>query len=317
MKFSSVSSAFFICILALGCKQSTQTDSTGSDSGAGMGGATTIRIDGSSTVYPVSALMSELFKDVNPEARIIVGPSGTGAGMKKFINGEIDICDASRKIKPAEEEACNDAGVEYIELEVAYDGLAVVVSLENDWCDCLTTDQLKRLWTPDDPAQKWSDLDPSWPAEKVILYGPGTDSGTFDYFTEEIVGETRKSRTDYGPSEDDNVLVTGVSSNKYALGYFGLAYFEENKEKLKLVGVDSGTGCIKPTMETVSKNIYTPLSRPLFIYVRKSSLSNPDVSQFVSFYLERAAEASRQVGYVPVKEDIQQANLEKLTNAAK
>jgi phosphate transport system substrate-binding protein len=241
-----------------------------------------------------------------------VGYSGTGGGMKKFIAGEIDICDASRRIKDNEAEACDDAGVEFIELEVAYDGLAVVVSPENTWCDCLTTEQLKKLWTPDRPAKKWSDLDPSWPVEDVVLYGPGTDSGTFDYFTEEIVGETKKSRADYSPSEDDNVLVTGVSSNKHALGYFGFAYFEENADKLKLLGVDSGSGCMKPTTKTVSMNTYTPLSRPLFVYVRKSSLADPHVADFVNFYLAKAADAAAQVGYVPVKEEIQKANLEKV-----
>ena len=290
------------------------TEASGGDASA-VAGETTIRIDGSSTVYPISALMSELYSKDNAGARVAVGYSGTGGGMKKFIAGEIDICDASRKIKSSEAEACDDAGVEFIELEVAYDGLAVVVSKENTWCDCMTTEQLQKLWTPDNPAKKWSDLDPSWPAEDVVLYGPGVDSGTFDYFTEEIVGETKKSRSDYSPSEDDNVLVTGVSSNKNALGYFGFAYFEENKEKLKLLGVDSGSGCIKPNMETVSKNTYTPLSRPLFIYVRKSALKNAEVASFVSFYLDKAGEAATQVGYVPVKDEIQKANLEKFAGA--
>lgn len=312
MKIQSraIVAAFVVCV-QVGCNSSTTTES-GAGSSSPSSQAGTIRIDGSSTVYPISALVSELYKEANDSARIAVAYSGTGGGMKKFIAGEIDICDASRKIKDSEAEACSDAGVEFIELEVAYDGLAIVVSPENTWCDCMTTEQLKKLWTPDSPAQTWRDLDASWPDEKVMLYGPGTDSGTFDYFTEEIVGETKKSRPDYSPSEDDNVLVTGVSSNKNALGYFGFAYFEENKDKLKVLGVDSGTGCIKPTMETVSKNTYTPLSRPLYIYVRKSSLADESVANFVSFYLEKAAEAAKQVGYVPVKDEIQQANLAKM-----
>lgn len=285
--------------------------------GAAASAGRTLRIDGSSTVYPVSALMMEKYKETHADARIAVALSGTGGGMKKFIAGEIDICDASRAIKPTEIEACQDMGAEYVELAVAYDGLAVVVSKENDWCDSLTVEQLKHLWRPDNPAQKWSDLDPSWPDEKVHLYGPGVDSGTFDYFTEEIVGTSRASRSDYGPSEDDNVLVTGVSSNKYALGYFGFFYFEENKEKLKLLGVDAGDGPIKPTMETVSQNTYKPLSRPLFIYVRKTALSAPMVKDFVKFYLEQAADASKQVGYVPVKDEIQEENWRRFEEATK
>ena len=300
-----------------GCTSSTTTHDGTTSTGGSRGDAagSTIRIDGSSTVYPISSRMSELFGESNPGARITVSFSGTGGGMKKFIAGEIEICNASRAIKDSEKEACSDVGIEYIELEVAYDGLAVVVSKETDWCDCLTVAQLQKLWTPDNPAKTWKDLDSSWPDEPFDLYGPGTDSGTFDYFTEEIVGEAKKSRSDYNPSEDDNVLVTGVSSNKYALGYFGFAYFEENKSKLKLLGVDSGDGCIKPDMETVSQNTYKPLSRPLYIYVRKSALAQPEVAAFVNYYLEHAAEASKFVGYVPVHDEIQTANLQKLADA--
>jgi phosphate transport system substrate-binding protein len=295
-----------VALLATGC--------TGSGSGTS---GTTIRIDGSSTVYPISAMMMEMFREGHSASRVVVGYSGTGGGMKKFIAGEIDICDASRKIKDSEVEACQDAGVEFIELEVAYDGLAIVVSKENSWCDCLTTDQLKKLWQPEDPAQNWSDLDSSWPTEKIVLYGPGVDSGTFDYFTEVIMGEAKRSRSDYSPSENDNVLVTGVSSNRFALGYFGFFYYEENKEKLKLLGVDSGNGCMQPTMETVSQNTYKPLSRPLYIYVRKSSLKDAAVAEFVSYYLENAAEAAGQVGYVPVKPEIHEANMQLLTEATR
>ena len=317
MKIHSIALVLvLLTTLVMGCSSTTaKTENGTGDSGGSNSAGGTIRIDGSSTVYPISALMAELYKESHPDARIAVAFHGTGGGMKKFIAGEIDICDASRKIKDSESEACSDAGVEFVEFEVAYDGLAIVVSPDNTWCDCLTTEQLKKLWTPDNPAKTWSDLDPSWPAEEVALYGPGTDSGTFDYFTEEIVGETKKSRSDYSPSEDDNVLVTGVSSNKNALGYFGFAYFEENREKLKLLGVDSGSGCMKPTMETVSENTYTPLSRPLYIYVRKSSLAEPAIAEFVDFYLQKAGEAAKQVGYVPVKEEIHAANLEKAAGA--
>lgn len=310
-----------VCVWSLsGCgPSSTSPSSTGADGEKGVAGSSAgtsmIKIDGSSTVYPISARMMELYGGKNTGTKITVGYSGTGGGMKKFYGGEIDICDASRAIKESETEACSDAGVEFIELAVAYDGLAVVVSKENDWCDGMTVEQLHKIWTPDNPAKKWSDVDPSWPAEEIVLYGPGVDSGTFDYFTEEIVGEAKKIRSDFSPSEDDNVIVTGVSSNKYALGYFGFAYFEENKDKLKLLGVDSGNGFIKPTMETVSKNTYAPLSRPLFIYVRKSALANASTADFVQFYLDNAAEAAKTVGYVPVKAEIQQANLAKLKGA--
>ena len=271
-----------------------------------------IRIDGSSTVYPISALMSnELFIRQHPDARVVVGYSGTGSGMKKFIGGEIDICDASRSIKNPEIEACRASGVDFLEFQIAYDGIAVVVSAENNWCDCLTVEQLKRIWTPDQPVRKWSDLNADWPEEELVLYGPGVESGTFYYFTKEILHVPNKSRADYSPSEDDNILVAGVSSSKYALGYFGLAFYEKNKEHLKLLGVDSGDGCIKPTLKTVSTT-YHPLSRPLFIYVRKSSLANQQTLTFVDFYLRNAAEVVQTVGYVPVEDSVLRSNLEVL-----
>lgn len=297
----------------------TNTTTTGGGNSAVTAGDsnTTIKIDGSSTVYPVSARMMELYSGKNYGTKIEVKFSGTGGGMKKFYGGEIDICDASRKIKASEVEMCSDAGMEFIELAVAYDGLAVVVSRENTWCDGMTVEQLKKLWTPDNPAKKWSDIDPSWPQEDVVLYGPGTDSGTFDYFTEEIVGKAKMIRSDFSPSEDDNVIVTGVSTNKYALGYFGFAYFEENEDKLKLLGVDSGSGFIKPTMETVSQNTYTPLSRPLFIYVSEAALKNTGTADFVKFYLDNAGEAAKTVGYVPVNDEIQAKNIEILAGVVK
>lgn len=274
-----------------------------------------IRIDGSSTVYPVSEAVAEEFSRVNSKARVTVGKSGTGGGMKKFAAGETDISDASRPIKESEAEQCEQNGIEFIQLSVAFDGLAVIVNPENDWCDSLTIEQLKELWRPESPVKKWSDLDPSWPDEPVRLYGPGTDSGTFDYFTEEVVGEPGASRSDYTASEDDNVLVTGVKSDKYALGYFGFAYYAENEGSLKLLGVDSGSGPVQPSMETVRANTYAPLSRPLFIYVSKPALKRPVVAQFVDFYLENAAELSKEVGYVPVSDDVAAENLEKLAAA--
>ncbi|QDU48247.1 PstS family phosphate ABC transporter substrate-binding protein [Gimesia panareensis] len=274
-----------------------------------------VKIDGSSTVYPVSEAVAEEFRAVQPKVRVTVGFSGTGGGMKKFIAGEVDICDASRAMKEKEATACKEKGIEFIELSVSFDGLAVIVNPKNTWCDCLTVGQLKELWRPESGVKQWKDLDPKWPAKDIKLYGPGTDSGTFDYFTEAIVGESKASRADYTASEDDNVLVTGVSEDADALGYFGYAYYEENKDKLKLLAVDGGKGCTKPSLETVRNNTYQPLSRPLFIYVRKSALERPEVVAFVKFYMENAAALSKDVGYVPVSEEVQKKNMETLNGA--
>ncbi len=274
-----------------------------------------VKIDGSSTVYPISEAVAEEFRNVHPKVRPIVGISGTGGGMKKFIAGEIDICDASRGMKEKEAASCKEKGIEFIELSVAFDGLAVIANPKNTWCDCLTVGQLKELWRPESGVKQWKDLDPKWPAKEIKLYGPGTDSGTFDYFTEAIVGEEKASRADYTASEDDNVLVTGVQSDEYALGYFGYAYYEENKDKLKLLAVDGGKGCTKPSLETVRDNSYAPLSRPLFIYVRKSALERPEVVAFVKFYLENAAQLAKEVGYVPVSDEVEKQNQDALKGA--
>jgi phosphate transport system substrate-binding protein len=283
---------------------------------AGGCGRASVKVDGSSTVYPITEAVAEEFRGAQPRVRLIVGRSGTGGGFKKFVHGEIDICDASRPISEGEKEACQEAGVEYIELEVAFDGLAVVVNPENDWVECLTVEQLQSIWRPESAVAKWSDVNPDWPEEEFELYGPGTDSGTFDYFTEVIVEQTGKSRDDYTQSEDDNVLVTGVAGDKYSLGYFGLAYYEENQHRLKLLGVDSGDGqCVKPTMETVRDNTYRPLSRPLYIYVRKSSLARPEVRAFVEFYLDQVGSLVPAVGYVPVSDDVAARNQEVLKAA--
>jgi phosphate transport system substrate-binding protein len=263
-----------------------------------------IKIDGSSTVFPISQAVAEKFRETHSQSRVVVGRSGTGGGFKKFSHGEIDICDASRPITDVEKKACADGHVEYIDLEIAYDGLAVVINPKNTWCECLTVEQLKKIWEPGSKVSKWSDIDPKWPAEPIKLYGPGTDSGTFDYFTEVIVGKAKSSRDDYMQSEDDNSLVTGVAGDTHALGYFGMAYYEENQDKLKLLGVDSGDGnCVKPSQQTVRDRTYKPLSRPLFLYVRKSSLATPDVQKFVKFYLDEVGSVVTDVGYVPMPDD--------------
>lgn len=271
-----------------------------------------ISIDGSSTVYPVTEAVVEEFDKTQPGVRVTAGSSGTGGGMKKFIAGDIEICGASRPIKEKEIEACKEKKVEYIELEVAFDGLAVVVNPKNDWCNELTVAQLKEIWRPESGVKNWKDINPAWPDEEILLYGPGTDSGTFDYFTEEIVGEEGAIRDDYTASEDDNMLVTGVKEDLYALGYFGYAYYSQNKDALKLIAVDGGAGAVQPTMETVRDGTYQPLSRPLFIYVRRSALARPEVSKFVRFYLDNAAQMAKEVGYVPISEEAAKKNEETL-----
>lgn len=283
----------------------------------GCGKRTNIRIDGSSTVFPVSMAVAEEFAKQFPSVRVTVGYSGTGGGMKQFTAGELDICDASRAIKSSEKETCDKAGIELIELTVAFDGLAVVVNPQNDWCDCLTIEQLKSIWRPesDGSVTQWSHIEAQWPDVPLKLFGPGTDSGTFDYFTKAICGEEKASRPDYTASENDNTLVRGVESDRGALGYFGYAYYAENKEKLKLLGVDNGKGCVTPSAATVRDGSYAPLSRPLFIYVRKSSLTRPEVVEFVKFYLANASRLAADVGYVPVSEEVATQNQQLLQKA--
>ncbi|QDT46578.1 PstS family phosphate ABC transporter substrate-binding protein [Symmachiella dynata] len=272
--------------------------------------ASAVSINGSSTVAPITIAVAEEFLKDNPDVQVSVGTSGTGAGFKKFGSGEIDICDASRVIKETERAICEKAGIEFVTLEVAYDGLAIVAHPEADWFDCLTLEQLKDIWKPESSVKKWSDINPAWPAEEIKLYGPGTDSGTFDYFTEVIVGQEKASRADYTASEDDNVLVRGVTADKYALGYFGYAYYAENRDSLKLIGVDSGKGCVQPSTETVRNGSYEPLSRPLLLYIKTASLKQPPTAAFIQFYLKHAAQLVEEVGYVPVSEEQHQKNVE-------
>ncbi len=278
---------------------------------SGLTGA--VRIDGSSTVFPVTEAVAEEFQIENRGVRVTVGISGTGGGFKKFCAGETDISDASRPIKESERELCAEAGIEPIQLTVAYDGLAVMVNPANDFAACLTVDELKRIWEPGSTVTTWQDVRPEWPAEEIKLYGPGTDSGTFDYFTEAIVGEEDASRPDFTASEDDNVLVQGIAGDPYALGYFGYAYYAENTDKLKLVAVDGRNGCVEPNDETVQNGTYTPLSRPLFIYVKETALARPEVEAFVEYYLNNASLLVPQVGYValaPERYDAMAARIE-------
>jgi phosphate transport system substrate-binding protein len=260
-----------------------------------------INIDGSSTVYPITEAVAEEYRAFQPKVKVTVGISGTGGGFKKFGRGEIDIVDASRPIKKSEIELCNENNVKYVGMSVAYDGLAVLINPENDWVDYFTVEELNKLWTPDAQGKitHWNQIRAEWPNEEIHLYGPGIASGTYDYFTEAITGEAGHSRGDYTASEDDNILVQGIASDKYSLGFFGLAYFEENKDKLKLIAVDGGNGPIYPSLETVSNGTYSPLSRPLFIYVN-SNAKNEHVADFVRFYLNEAPDLCDEVGYVPM-----------------
>ncbi|MEJ5240790.1 MAG: PstS family phosphate ABC transporter substrate-binding protein [Anaerolineales bacterium] len=274
----------------------------------------TILVDGSSTVAPITMAIAEEFQAQYPNVRVPVGISGTGGGFKKFCAGETDISNASRPIRSSEIEVCQQNGIEYIELPVAYDGLAVVVNPGNDFVSCLTVEELKKAWEPDAEGKitNWNQVRADFPDRPLSLYGAGTDSGTYDYFTEAIVGKAGASRGDYLPSEDDNVLVQGVSGDENALGFFGLAYYEENKDKIKLVAVDGGNGCVLPSVEAVMNGTYQPLSRPLFIYVSRASIDKkPEIDLFIKFYLENAASLSAEVGYIPLPQEIYQLALER------
>jgi phosphate transport system substrate-binding protein len=299
-------------LLAPGCskqrEQSQETPSAESAQAAVEQAPKPVRpiaIDGSSTVFPISEAVAEEFQKGNA-ARVTVASSGTGGGFKKLCAKEIAIAGASRPIKPSEVDACKAAGVEYVELPVAYDGIAIVVSTENKWVDKMTVDELKILWAPEAQAKvkTWADVRKGWPKQEIHLFGAGVDSGTYDYFTKAIVGEEHKSRGDYTSSEDDNVLVKGISTDKLALGFFGFAYYHENKGTLKIVPIDdgiadNGAGPIAPSVETIEKGSYQPLSRPIFIYVSRAEADRPEVKELVRFYLSAAGrKLVGEVGYI-------------------
>lgn len=261
-----------------------------------------IKIDGSSTVYPITEAIAEEFRAVEPKVKVTVGVSGTGGGFKKFGRGETDISNASRPIKEKEAKICEENNIDYVGLTVAYDGLAVLVNPENTWVDYFTVEELNTIWNPSaqNTIMYWDQVREGWPHEELHLFGPGTASGTYDYFSEAVCGKKVGTRGDYTASEDDHVLVQGIAGDKNGLGFFGLAYYEENKDKLRLVGVDNGNGAITPTMETVGNGTYAPLSRPIFIYVNSNAKTRTEVSTFVSFYLDNAAELVKDVGYIPM-----------------
>ncbi|MEX2465610.1 MAG: PstS family phosphate ABC transporter substrate-binding protein, partial [Gemmatimonadota bacterium] len=269
----------------------------GGEAGESGGVSGSVIVDGSSTVFPVSEALAEEFQIANPNARITVGLSGTGGGFQRFCAGETDFTGASRPITEGEREACAEAGIEFIEMPVAWDGLSVIVNPANDFATCLTVEELNRIWGPGSSVTTWRDVRSEWPADEIRLYGPGTDSGTFDYFTETINGESGASRPDFQASEDDNILVQGVAGDRFALGYFGYAYYIENQDALKLVAVDGGAGCVLPSDETIEDGTYQPLARPIYLYVKRSALQRPEVLAFAEFVLSQSRAIVPSTGY--------------------
>jgi phosphate transport system substrate-binding protein len=279
-----------------------------------------INIDGSSTVYPITQAVAEEFQKANTGVKVTVAFAGTGGGFKKFCNGETDMNDASRPIKAddaGEGQACKTKNIEYVQLGIATDALSVVVNKDNAWAACLTTAQLKKIWDQGSTVTKWSDVDPSFPADPIKLFGPGADSGTFDYFTEAIVGKQDQSRSDYTQSEDDNALVTGVAGDKDALGYFGFAYLEGNLDKIKPVQVDGGAGCVDPSADNVNSGKYKPLARPLFIYPSKAALDRPEFAAFVQYYLDNVNSFVDETGYIEALPDVLTKSKSDLAEALK
>jgi phosphate transport system substrate-binding protein len=277
---------------------------------AGSTGATLVRMDGSSTVFPIAEAVAEEFQREHPNVRVTVGISGTGGGFQKFCRGEVDITNASRPIKPSEIDQCGKTGVAFIEIPVAYDGLVVAVHPNNHWAGQMTVDELKKIWAPEAQGKirRWNQVRTSWPDRELHLFGPGVDSGTYDYFTEAVVGKEGASRGDFTSSEDDNVLVQGIASDESALGFFGIAYYEQNRSRLKAVAIDdgkddNGKGAITATVETVKDGTYQPLSRPLFLYVARKSADRPEVARLVEYALTAGPELVSEVGYVPLGDE--------------
>jgi phosphate transport system substrate-binding protein len=284
----------------------------GGESSDGGSSSSEIVVDGSSTVFPITQAVAEEFRRENSSVQIPVGISGTGGGFKRFVVGDTDIQNASREIKESEAEEAAANGVEFIEISVAWDGLSVIANKSNDFADCLTTEELKSIWDADSELNNWNQVRSSFPDKPLRLYGPDTDSGTFDYFTHAINGEEDRSRSDYTASADDNTLVQGVAGDGGSLGYFGYAYFSENADKLKVLGVDSGSGCVSPSIQTINDGSYSPLSRQLYIYVNKASLERQEVKDFITFFMNEGGALAEEVGYVALSDADYRANLELL-----
>jgi phosphate transport system substrate-binding protein len=296
--------------------QAPATDSTTGEAAEELSGD--IIIDGSSTVGPLTTAAAAAFGEEQSGVNIEVGTSGTGGGFERFCAGETDISNASRPIDEEEEvPVCQEAGVEYTEFQVGVDALTVVVNSENDWATCLTTDQLKKVWEPaaEGKVTNWNQIDPSFPDQALSLAGPGTDSGTFDYFTDEINGEEGASRADYTPSEDDNVIVQAVAGDPGGMGYFGYTYYEQNQDTLKALEIDGGDGCVAPSVDTARDGSYAPLSRPLFIYVKNDSLTQPQVHGFVEYFLTNSIQLAEDALFIPVPDDQVETNLSTLEAA--
>ena len=298
-----------LLVVLAGCGGDDDASGTTTDAASGSDLSGRIQADGSSTVGPFTTAGAERFQNENSDVQITVGVSGTGGGFERFCRGETDLSNASRPIDEEEAAICEEAGIEPIEFQVANDALTVVVNQENDWATCLTVEQLGKIWGPDSKAKNWNEIDPSFPDEELSLFGPGTDSGTFDYFTDVINGEEGASRSDYSASEDDNNTVTGVSGEKGGLGYFGFSYFEENQDTLKAVEIDDGDGCVAPSVESAQNGTYKPLSRPLFIYAKKASFERPEVEAFVRYLIDNETEIAEASQFVPLTdEQIEKAN---------
>jgi phosphate transport system substrate-binding protein len=260
-----------------------------------------IRIDGSSTVFPITEAVAEEFSRENKNIQVTVGVSGTGGGFKKFTSNEIDINNASRSIHALEIEVAKKNAVEYLEVPVAYDGITVITNPKNTWAKDITTAELKKIWEPNSKVKTWKDVRSTWPDKEIRLYGPGVDSGTFDYFTEAINGKSHVSRSNFTKSEDDNVLVKAVAGDMYAMGFLGYAYYKENKNKLTALAINNGKATVMPTEVTINNGSYAPLSRKVFIYVSKKSMQRPEVAQFLNYYIANVPSLATEVGYIPLK----------------
>jgi phosphate transport system substrate-binding protein len=327
-RYGRLAAAAFAGVLALtacggggagttGSGSTPGTAATGSSGQQNLSGS--VRADGSSTVFPLTEAAAEMFQAEQRGVQVTVAQSGTGGGFKKFCAGETDLSNASRPIKDEEKSACDKARIKYSEFRVANDALTVVVNKDNNWVDCLTVAQLKKIWEPNSKVTTWNQVDPKFPNEKLALFGAGTDSGTFDYFTDAINGEEGASRTDYSPSEDDNVTVQGVAGSKGGLGYFGFSYYEENQDKLKALQIDGGDGCVAPSVEAAQNGTYKPLARPLFIYPKAESLKRPEVKSFVEFYVANHAKIAEEALFIPLNPEQErdlQADLEELQKQA-
>jgi phosphate transport system substrate-binding protein len=301
-----------VALTACGGKKDTSTGDTSTGTGTELSG--TIEIDGSSTVFPLTEAAAEEFGKENSKVRVSVGTAGTGGGFKRFVKGELAMANASREIKDSEAEAAKAAGIDYTVLEVAYDGLSVVVNKDNTWVDKLTLDELKKIYGPGSTAKTWADVRPGWPAEEIKIYSPGSEHGTFDYFTEVINGKAQESRNDKQITfaADTNSIVSGVEGDKNAIGYFGFSFYEENKDKMKIVPIDNGTSVVTPSAETIKDKSYAPLSRALYVYASNKDLARPEVKAFTEFYLKNVGSFASEVGFIALPQEMYDEQIAKL-----